>query len=78
MGFGEILSRVGSLFHAQPVVGIAGVIATGLLFYFKPRPMLKLVATLLVFAAVFYAFSLVGNMTSTGYSQKVKMVDKAP
>jgi hypothetical protein len=40
--------------------------------------MFKLVATLLVFGAIFYAFSLVGDMTSAGYSQKVKMVDKAP
>ena len=78
MGLGEILSSVGNLFQVHTAIGVAAVAGLGLLFYFRPKPMLKLVAVVLVFVCAAYVFSLFGNMATTGYTQKVKMVDDAP
>ncbi|GEM_PF-4461669 len=78
MDFGKIVSGIGSLFQAHPAIAVAVVVGLGVLFYFRPKPMLKLVATLLVFVCLAYVFTLFGDMTVTGYSQKTKMVNDIP
>ncbi len=78
MDFGGIVSGIGNLFQAHTIIAVAIVVGIGLLFYFRPKPMLKLVATLLVFVCLAYAFTLFGDMTATGYSQKAKMVNDIP
>ena len=78
MDLGEILSGVATLFQVHTAIAGAIVAGLALLFYFRPKPMLKLAATLLVFVCVAYIFSLFGDMTTTGFTQKVKMVNDTP
>ncbi len=75
MDFGALLTGVHNLFQSHIAAGVTIIVAAGLLFYFKPKPMLKLVATLLVFVFACYAFSMLGEITSTGYSEKIEMAN---
>jgi len=62
---------------SEPIIAIIimGIIA--ILFYFKTKPMLKILALLLAFALLIYILNLFGGLTSTGVSQKDRMSQKS-
>jgi hypothetical protein len=65
------------LAKSEPIISIIimGVIA--ILFYFKKKAMLQLLATILIFTLLFYFFALIYGMTSTGFFQKENMIEKS-
>ena len=78
MDFAELISAGINFFQTQTLIAIIIIGVLGILFYLKPKAMFKLVALTLAFVAVFYILSLMGDVTSTGISQKREMVDKHP
>jgi hypothetical protein len=73
----ESILRIIELLESEPIIAIIimGIIAV--LFYFKTKPMLKLLAIFLAFAFLFYIFTLFYGLTSTGTFQKEKMIQKS-
>jgi hypothetical protein len=45
------------------------------LFYFKPKEMLKLIGIALVVVAALYLLSLLGDVTTTGITHKREILD---
>ena len=78
MDFRNLINTVIIFFHVHAYIAIISMVVLGFLLYFKPKPMLKFVASVLALSVVFYLLSFVVEMTSTGISKKEKMVDKAP
>jgi branched-subunit amino acid transport protein len=73
----ELFLRIFSLAKAEPIIAliIAGIIA--ILFYFKTKEMMKVVAVALVLVTLFYFFTLIRGMTSTGLSQKEHLIQES-
>ncbi len=78
MDFAELISAGINFFQTQTLIAIIIIAVLGILFYLKPKAMFKVVTLILVFAAAFYILSLMGDVTTTGMSQKREMVDKHP
>lgn len=77
MEFEELFLRIFNLAKAEPVIAliIAGVIA--ILFYFKTKEMLKVMAVILILVTLFYFFTLFREMTSSGINQKERLMEKS-
>lgn len=78
MNFAELISAGINFFQTQTLIAIIIIAVLGILFYLKPKAMFKVLAIILVFVAALYMLSLMGDVTSTGISQKREMVDKHP
>lgn len=72
------IDAVINFYHSQPVITIIIILVLIALSYFRPKPMLRLAGIALVFLAILYLLSLLGDVTSTGLSQKRGILDKAP
>ncbi len=73
----ELFLKIFYLAKAEPIIAliIAGIIA--ILFYFKTKGMLKVVAVILILVTLFYFFTLFHEMTSSGLSQKESLIEKS-
>ncbi|OPL14382.1 MAG: hypothetical protein AVO38_02060 [delta proteobacterium ML8_D] len=73
----ELILRGIELLKSEPIIAIIimGIIAV--LFYFKTKTMLKLLAILSAFALLFYILNLFYGLTSTGVFQKEKIIQKS-
>ena len=73
---GFILRGIG-LARSEPIISIIilGVIAV--LFYFKRKAMLQLLATILIIAILSYFIYLIYGMTSSGFFQKQDLIEKS-
>ena len=78
MYFAELISARINFFQTQTLIAIVIIGVLGILFYLKPKAMFKVVALILVSVAVLYILSLMGDVTTTGITQKREMVDKHP
>ncbi len=65
-------------YYAHKLITVIGIVVVAVLAYIKPKEVLKLIAIFAVAVVVIYLLSLMGDMTSTGKSQKEKMVDRIP
>lgn len=77
MEFKELISKGIELAKSEPIIAavVLGIIA--ILFYFKTKSMLKLLAIVLVLAFLFYVFALFHSVTSKGITQKERMGEKS-
>ncbi len=62
---------------SEPIIAIVIVCILAVLFYFKTKAMMKLLAIIIAIALLFYFINLFGGMTSTGVSQKEKMIENS-
>ena len=74
MGLNALPAYIFGFFRSGDPATIIILLAVAVLFYVKPKPMLKLAALVAVIAVVLYLVSLMGGMTSTGVSEKSRMV----
>jgi hypothetical protein len=74
----ELIDRGINFFQTQTLIAVIVVIILGMLFYFRPKAMLRLVGLFLAFAIVLYVFSFLGDATTVGRSQNEKYFNKAP
>ena len=72
----ELILRAIEWLKADPIIAIVILVIVALLFYFRPKPMLRLLAILLAFTILFYFVSMLGDATSTGVFQKQKMIQQ--
>jgi len=72
---GLILQGI-ELIKSDPIIAIGIMVIVALLFYFKTKPMLKLLVILLACGFVFYFLTLLGGLTSTGLIQKKDMIQQ--
>jgi uncharacterized membrane protein len=74
MDLKELFLNIFNLAKTEPIIAliIAGIIA--ILFYFKTKEMMKVVGVVLVLVTLFYFFTLLRGMTSTGLFQKQHLI----
>lgn len=72
----ELIAYAIDFFYAHPPVAIGAVVLLCFLAYFRPKPLFRAAVILLVLGGIFYGLTLIGELTSTGVSQKKKMVEE--
>ena len=72
----ELIAYAIDFFYAHPPVAIGIIVFLCILAYFRPKPLLRTAVILLVLGGIFYGLTLIGDLTSTGVSQKKKMVEE--
>lgn len=78
MGLTELIDISINFFQTQTLIAVIVIIILGMLFYFRPKAMFRLVGIFLAFAIVLYLFSFLGDATTVGRSQNEKYYQKTP
>lgn len=76
MDLNGLSSAVLNLLYAHNLAVIIVIVGIAVLFFTKPKSMLKMSAILLVIIFIFYLISLMGGMTFTGVVEKERLVHK--
>jgi ABC-type uncharacterized transport system permease subunit len=75
--FEDHLANTLAIIQSNPLIG-AGILAVvAVLFYFRPKDMLKLVGFCLFMVVVFYILSLLLETVGSGGKQKDQMIYKS-
>jgi hypothetical protein len=74
MDFENLATYIRYFYYDHPVVAIALGVSVVILFFFRPKAMLRVVGFLLIFAVAAYLFSLAIDMAGTGRTQKKEMI----
>lgn len=73
----ELVLKGVDFLKAEPIIGIVAIGIIAVLFYFKKKAMLRIVAIFLVLALVYYFATLIGGMTSSGVFEKENLIEKS-
>ena len=77
MDLKELILRGIDFLKGEPVIAAAIIGILVVLFIFRRKAMLRIVAIFLVLAVLYYLVTLVGGMTSSGVSQKETLIEKS-
>ncbi len=74
MDLESLATYIRYFYHDHTIAAIALGAAVVVLFFFRPKGMLKVVGLILAFAAAAYLFSLAIDMAGSGRTQKKEMI----
>ena len=74
MDFESVATYSRLFYYDHPVVAIALGVTVALLFFFRPKAMLRVVGLILILAVTAYLLSLAIDMAGVGRTQKKEMI----
>ena len=77
MDLNDLVSKGVDFFKTEPIIAIVVIAILAVLFYFRKKAMLRIVAIFLVFALLYYFVTLIGGMTFGGKAQKETLIERS-